>query len=485
MRKHLLVGVILLTWVPWYTPAAAAPDATPTFEQTNCDLPGIGSDIADRLLCGTIRVPRNHARPEAGTFGLAVVVVKSEMQPSHSDPVVYISGGPGEPLTIYAAYQARKPYAPSRNLILVDQRGTGRSEPSLCPDASRSLLDAALPVILQDSLDAQARRHAAYMTCRDEAKARGIDLGDFGTRITAEDFDWVRRALKVERWNVYGESYGATVAMTLAALHPETVRSMVLDSMQPPDPVPRSSTIVADARNAFFTVCARDPACSAAYPDLAETYRQTLLRLDQRPLAVKAPRQLRQFGDELRVTAPVFEFIVAQLLYDPTAYPTLPRLIRSVHDGASDSLVPVLASLHAAAATRNPATHAAVECRDRAHFRNPPAAPGNVSDRLQLNGICGDWSVLGPPPLLPRGGRVPTLVLTGQLDPVIRPDMARNTAGSNGALHVVEFPGVGHNVRHFSTCGERIAAAFIVDPNRAPDTACVDQGPSIPFAPPG
>ena len=61
------------------------------------------------------------------------MVIGSQSQPSRPDPVIYISGGPGSPLTIYADPQARKPYAPGRDLILVDQRGTGRSEPSLCP----------------------------------------------------------------------------------------------------------------------------------------------------------------------------------------------------------------------------------------------------------------------------------------------------------------------------------------------------------------
>jgi pimeloyl-ACP methyl ester carboxylesterase len=204
---------------------------------------------------------------------LAVVVVKSEQQPAWPEPVVYISGGPGNPLTIYAGFQARTPYAPRRDLILVDQRGTGRSEPSLCPDFDRRLLEDSVALAVTVTDETLMQRQAAYVACRDQAIRRGFDLKDFGTQVTAEDLDWVRQALRVERWNVYGESYGTAVAMTLAALHPETVRSLVLDSIYPPDPVPLWSATVKDRRDAFFANCARDQICSTSFPDLAGAYR--------------------------------------------------------------------------------------------------------------------------------------------------------------------------------------------------------------------
>ena len=202
----------------------------PVFNETPCDLPNVSPDIRPRLRCGTVSVPRDYDNPDAGHFNLAVVLIKSEQQPSWPEPVVYISGGPGNPLTVYAGYQARVPYAPRRDLILVDQRGTGRSEPSLCSDLERKLLDANFAIAASAADDAIAARQAVYLACRDQAIGRGLDLRNFGTRVTVEDFEWVRQALRVERWNVYGESYGTTVAMTLVALHPDAVRSAVLDS---------------------------------------------------------------------------------------------------------------------------------------------------------------------------------------------------------------------------------------------------------------
>src|SRR5262249_35689122 len=148
-----------------------------------------------------------------------------------------------------------------------------RSEPSLCPDLERRLLDAMLVIAAGATEEALAARPAAHQACRDQAVRRGLDPKHFGTRVTVDDFEWVRQALGVQRWNVYGESYGPTVAMTLAALHPSTVRSLVLDSVYPPDPVPLWSASVENARDAFFANCAHDEACAASFPDLAGTYR--------------------------------------------------------------------------------------------------------------------------------------------------------------------------------------------------------------------
>jgi len=478
----VLAGSMLLFIAMALQGHASDEASLPAFDETTCDLPDMTPDIRPRLRCGTVRVPRDHARADSGSFALAVVVIRSAQQPSLPDPVVYVSGGPGNPLTVYAAYQARNPYAPRRDLILVDQRGTGRSEPGLCPDLNSTLLEATLAVAAEDTADVMVKRRAAFIACRNQAIRRGIDLTDFGTSVTAEDFEWVRQALGIERWNVYGESYGTTVAMTLLALHPGAVRSAVLDSVYPPDPMPLWSTVVRDARDALFANCARDEACSTSFPDLAATYRETLDRLDRHPLIVDVQPQLRQPDDQVRMTAPLFEVLVSRLLYFPTAYPTLPRVIQSVHDGDARGLGGLIASELAAATTANRATNAAVECRDRPHLRNPLPAGAEALDRMQLYGVCEIWSDLGPAPRVPADTSVPTLMLAGQFDPVAGPSSSRHVAALIGRnARLVEFPLAGHNVRHFSPCGARIAADFIDHPELVPDVSCADRNPPIRF----
>jgi pimeloyl-ACP methyl ester carboxylesterase len=457
----------------------------PVFDETACDLPGVSREVVPRLRCGTVSVPRNYDNPGADRFRLAVVVIRSPRQPALPDPVVYISGGPGSPLTIYADQKARNPYAPGRDLILVDQRGTGRSEPKLCPDLDGAFLDAAIAVATDPSEDALARRRSVYAACRAEAAARGFDLKDFGTTVTVADFEWARRALGIERWNVYGESYGTTVAMTLIALHPETVRSAVLDSLYPPDPRPMQSATVADALDALFRSCSGDPACAGAYPDLAATYRETVAALARAPLIVTVPPETHAPDERVRLTSTLFEALVSRLTYYPTSWPNLPRLIAAVHDRDGEWLGEVLASARAAmAAEVNFATNLAVECRDRPHYRDALPAGASVHDRLQPYGLCADWSDIGPAPLVPAGTVVPTLVLAGEFDPVARPSESQRVAAQIGAnARWVEFPGLGHNVRAFSACGAKIAADFIDDPVRSPDTSCADRAANIHFLP--
>ncbi len=469
-------------------PATAAEQtdlARPTFTETACSLPDLTPELRPRLRCGTVSVPRGYGDPGGKRFALAVVVVKSLTQPSRPDPVVYISGGPGSPLTTYAGHQASSPYAPDRDLILVDQRGTGRSEPRLCPDHEAGLLEKTVAVAENASREAQAVRRAAYEACHDEVVMRGFDLRNFGTRVTVEDFEQVRQALGIERWNVYGESYGTVVAMTLETLHPETVRSVVLDSLYPPDPLPLWSILTGRARAAFFAACAEDRACASAYPDLGGIYRETLDRLDRSPVTVAAPLQLGRASGKARLTASLFEALVSNLIYYPPNYPTLPRLIAAVHQGDGAEAGTALASVISGLGAGSAALHAALECRDRPHYREALPGDATAMDRMQLYGICGIWSDLGPPPLVPTDTGTPTLVLSGEFDPVSGPELSRHVAEEIGPkVRWVEVARVGHNVRAFSPCGARIASDFIDRPMEAPDASCAARTPPIRFVAP-
>ena len=461
----------------------------PRFEPGACDrVPDI-ADVLPRLRCGVVRVPRDHAHPDGASYALAVVVIRSERQPALPDPVVYISGGPGGPLTVYAGYQARHPYAADRDLVLVDQRGTGRSEPRLCPDLQVPLVTAMLAVVADPSpasLDADRATHAA---CRRELAADGVDPDDFGTATTVEDFEWVRRALGVARWNVVGESYGTTVATTLLARHPESVRSAVLDSLNPPDSffVMPWSRRVAHARDAFLAACEADPRCQAATPDLPGAYRQAIARLDHEAPPLALPPTLKVVGNSVRLTPSLFEEVVGRLVYYPPSHAGLPRLITATRDG---DLRPVGAALTALleGVERNghEGPFVAVECRDRPRWREPPGPDASPLDLgLIPPGVCTAWSSPGPEPEVPRDTPVPTLVLAGQFDPNITPGESRRVADRLGPrARWVEFTGVGHSVRHFSTCAQRMVAAFIDAPDATLDTACAAKGSALGPAPP-
>jgi pimeloyl-ACP methyl ester carboxylesterase len=451
----------------------------PHFEPTTCaDLPDIG-DVLPRLKCGVVHVPRDYAHREGPTYALAVVVIASARQPAQADPVVYISGGPGAPLTIYTGFQARHPYAADRDLILIDQRGMGRSEPRLCPELQGDLVKAMLAVVAEPTAATLAADQAAHMACLDAIRARGIDPETFGTATTVEDFDWVRRALGVARWNVIGESYGTTVAMTLLARHPQTIRSAVLDSLNPPDayfPMPWSAR-VARARDAFFAACGVNPACAATYPDLARLYREAVARLEQDAPLVSLSPALRVPGDHVRLTPSLFEEVVGRLVYYPTYYAGLPDLIAATRRGDLKPIGIALDTLLGGAVdTGNEGAFVAVECRDRPRWREPASPAASALDlALLAPGICPAWSALGAAPEVPQDTAVPTLVLAGQFDPNIRPEESRRVADLIGHnAHWIVFAGIGHSARHFSPCAQRLVATFIAKPGSDQDTACAN-----------
>ena len=459
--------------------------AAPRFERTACDLPDIG-DVSARLRCGTVRVPRDYAHPDGPTYALAVVVIASAIQPAQPDPVVYISGGPGGPITIYSGYQARHPYAPDRDLILVDQRGMGRSEPRLCPEMQSTLVDAMVAVATDPTTEALDADRQAHVACRDAIRGRGIDLDTFGTAATVEDFEWVRQALDIPRWNVVGESYGTTVTMTLMAHHPEAIRSVVLDSLNPPDAYFTApwSARVASARESFFAACRADRGCSTFYPDLTATYRETVERLGRDAPPVSLPAALHVSGDVVRLTPSLFEEVVGRLVYYPPFYPGLPGLVVATSNG---DLVPIREALTTlltgAKQAGNQGAFVTVECRDRPRWREEMADRASALDLALLPpGVCADWSALGPGPEVPRNTKVPTLVLQGEFDPNSRPDDSRRVIDELGSnARRLDFAGTGHSVRHHSTCAQALVAAFIGLPDRVLDAVCASERPKITF----
>jgi pimeloyl-ACP methyl ester carboxylesterase len=487
LRRLAVCGVAVM--VVGYALENRACGQTPplAFTDMACELPHITPDIRPRLRCGVVSVPRDYAHPQAGQYKLAVVVIRSVRQPAAAEPVVYISGGPGGPLTAFTSYQAEHPLAAGRDIILMDQRGTGRSEPSLCPSLAGGFAAALADAAIDPA--AEAQRRALFVACRAQAVTAGIDLQDFGTAVTVEDFDRVRQALGIERWNLFGVSYGTTVAMTLMARHPETVRSAVLDSINPPDPMlPPWSLNVTDAVQGFLASCQADASCSALYPDLAQIYQDTVVQLRTTPLSFPLPPGVHGTGSHGPLTAGLFRLVVGRLVYYPRAYPGLPRLIAQVHDGKTSDFAAATATLigdaEAPETGANFPANAAIDCRDRPRYHQDLSPQADGLDR-GLYGICADWVPLGPPPLVPIGTVIPTLMIAGQFDPNARPAASRRVADLIGS-HVqwVEFALAGHSVRSSNACAAEMTEAFIDHPLQPVDASCASRPSPIHFLPP-
>ena len=179
--------------------------------------------------CGTFVVPENRAKPNGRTIGLHVVVLPASLKPARKDAVTYLAGGPGDAATEQAVDQGWQSSALNlyRDILLVDQRGTGGSKP------------------------------------------HGGDVTQYGTRMAMDDLDAVRAALGYRQLDVIGSSYGATAAQVYLKLHPSSVRTLILIGRRPRSTSP-SSTATRSTPSAPSTssraLCASEPACRKAFP---------------------------------------------------------------------------------------------------------------------------------------------------------------------------------------------------------------------------
>jgi pimeloyl-ACP methyl ester carboxylesterase len=347
-------------------PAKAATAAAPT---PCSDVPGLPS-----ARCGSVEVPLDHADPAAGTTTVAYALVprRDASKPS-AGTLAFNPGGPGDPTIAHAADTAKMfaPLLEHRDLLLVDPRGTGRSDPLHCPTD-----DHPRPA---DVFTGPARTLEFIGACGRELGPR---TAYYGTAAVADDFDAVRAALGVERLDLWGNSYGTYLFPVYAARHPEHVRSMVLSGAYPIDFDPWGRDRAAAVRRAIGLFCARTHGChgDAVVRDVAAL----ATRLRHHPVAFDVAVGSRHFKGRLD------ESVLAALVYgsgNPGALAQLPAVVASGRAGdlaplrrivETNLLTQAYAVLHRAPHSESLPQALATECHDypRASFSlaDPPAA---------------------------------------------------------------------------------------------------------------
>ena len=312
MKRLSLLILLCLAWLA--LPAAAR---QVNFEATTCPFPAPEQAEID---CGYLTVPESRLDPSGSQISLAVAIVYSSSSNPLPDPVVYLEGGPGgSPLSDIESWLA-SPILAQRNLILFDQRGTGYSDPFLgCPAPE----------------DEQADAIDAAQYCKDELDAAGINLSAYNSAESAADINDLRLALGIQSWNVYGISYGTRLGLTLLRNYPDGIRSVVLDSVNPPE-VNVYEDQTPNALGAFFRLfedCAASPACNAAYPDLEAVFYQTVEDLNNSPGYVLDPES----GEEIEFWGDDLANQLMQFLYSAEMIPYLPRMIYEASEGYFDT----------------------------------------------------------------------------------------------------------------------------------------------------
>jgi pimeloyl-ACP methyl ester carboxylesterase len=277
---------------------------------TPCQLGSAESSARVAARCGTLLVPEDHARPEGRKISVHVGVVDAESTSAEPDPLFLLAGGPGQAASeaFPAVLAALQQVGRFRDLVLVDQRGTGRSSRLPCPD-----LDDPGAIDRSDEEELrQVKRCAAELAGR-------ADLRQYGSAAFARDLDLVRAALGYRRVNLLGGSYGTRAAMVYARDFPARVRALVLDGVAPMQ-MAIGEGFAEDSQRALsraFSRCAEDPACHGRFPALADDLSALLRELASRPARLRVRDPLGGQPVPLELRATMLRSIVFLLLYSP------------------------------------------------------------------------------------------------------------------------------------------------------------------------
>jgi pimeloyl-ACP methyl ester carboxylesterase len=374
------------------------------------------ADVTRPARCGVFELAENPARPDGRRIPISVVVIPAAGGEALADPIVPLMGGPGEDAISAAAIfvEQLEPLLHDRDLVLIDQRGTGRSGALRC-DLHASEDSAAS---LRDLLPFEAVER-----CAQRLSARA-DLTQYTYTHFANDLEYVRRALGYGPLNLFAGSYGTRAAQVYLRAYPQSVRTAYLGSVVPID-VATPLTMAREAQVALentFSACAADPACRAAFPNVREEFRQVVVRLDSGAVRVSVAGQP---GTVQVHRGRVIEWLRSKL-YRPSDAASLPWMIHQAYAGDWNPIVEgVLSQARGMSSALSFGLFFSITCSEDIPFvREPDIARETQGTFLgdyrvrQQQAACRVW----PKVSVPNGYRtpvrssVPTLFVSGDTD---------------------------------------------------------------------
>ena len=409
-----------------------------------CRLPGVSHDA----LCGVLRRPLDPASPQGTQIDVHYAVLPALARKRKPDPVLFFAGGPGQAAMSLAGPLGRMLTRLSnrRDVVLIDQRGAGRSAPLVCDE-----LPPGAP--LAESAD-NARLISRLQACRAQLqKLPHGDLRHYTTWVAMQDADAVRQALGAAQVNVVGGSYGTRAVLEYMRQFPQAVRRAVIDGVAPPDmvlPVAFSTDNQA-ALDAVFAACDAEDACRQRHPKLRAGFTALLAGL---PREVTVAHPLTGRPERLTLTRDGVLGLVRLPLYIPALASALPQAMEEASGGRFEPLVGLATAFATDRAMRmSEGMHFSVVCaEDLPRLAQATDAPGADFGGLfvaQYQRICEGWPRGAVPEAfysVPPAGAA-TLVLSGGADPVTAPRHGERVAKALGAKarHVV-VPQAGHGV---------------------------------------
>ncbi len=437
--------------------------AVPLLQLKPCRVANVDNEVK----CASFEVFENRTTRQGRKIALNIVVLPAIVRNKEPDPVFFFAGGPGqgaaglarEALAIVGGLNAK------RDLVLIDQRGTGKSNGLNC-----KIPDATSPE-MSDPAKRDAASIMAIETCRDEL-AKKADLGQYTTTVAMADIDEIRAALGYQTINLWGGSYGTRAAMEYLRRYESRVRSVVLDGVAPPslalpESFSRDATAVLDK---MIAACAKEAQCAKRNGELKVTLDELLTQLSKEPRRVSLIDPLAGLKRDITVTREMLLTSVFPALYVPEMVAMLPAALARAKQGDYASLL-TMGGVFSDFAEQKLARgmQLSVVCTEDV----PRVKRGQSPSQLQpqpfgplfvdeFSKACKLWpkGVMPADFVLPVKSAKPVLILSGGLDPVTPPlhgeEVKRNFSNT---LHVIA-PNVGHGVSHHG-CGPKLIKKFI------------------------
>lgn len=466
-----------------------------SFVEIECDY-----SIAQRVTmdCGQLEVLLDYAKPDGDTIILSVVILRQPDGNPEPDPIIYLEGGPGGSILkrLDSAYRSRflPLFSANRDIIIFDQRGVGLSEPALdCP---------AYNTILNDTYDHNINGVAisneqsdtlilnALKACG-ERLSDEYDLSLFNSANSARDIDTIREALGYEQINLWGISYGTRLALTAMRDNPDAIRSVVLDSVYPPNSnlfmeVPTTRQRALDE---LFAACLDNTACNTTYPSLEAVFYATVQLLNEFPLEMTIINTITgNIYSDAVIDGDDFLMMTLTLMYQSNVIPILPQLIYQMHTRDYGLFAIFAGGIYAQQETLSIGKYYAVQCHEEVSFIERNILEQSYLglpelERLGSTGygvgamhdVCESFEAGKADALedLAVISDIPTLVLSGEFDPITPPSWAQRALEtlSNGVY--IEFPYQGHGVTASNDCARDLMNAFIQASETDLDTRCI------------
>ena len=460
-----------------------ATTASPALELDDCRISAGPAYPGIKARCGTLLRPENPDDPGSPAIEIAIAVVPALDLEPEPDPFVPLAGGPGgSAIEFYAAYSGAFEYVRRhRDILLVDQRGTGSSSRMDCD-------------VDDDIIEGRFNEEQVLEITRDCLDALPHDPRFFTTSVAVTDLEAVREALGYGPLNLYGVSYGSRVAQHFAKRYPDSTRSIVLDGVVPPQIVlgPEIATEAQGALEQIFARCAADEACKARFPDLPRAFRQLRTELDEQPVTVEIPNPVTGDLESSEFGSAELAGAIRLLAYSANSMAIVPLLIDAAAAGNVEPLAAQFRMISEQMAdTLALGMHNSIMCSEDAPFYDDEAIDYGALEAsyigvVQLDTIEAMCSVWPAGPVdddfrAPLATDIPVLLLSGDADPITPPRYASLAmVDLERARHLIGVQ-QGHGQAAVG-CTPRLIGEFVASGDPVDlDAGCLERSFVMPF----